>query len=176
MNVRFVFSNTNCWLIRIQIKQCFIWTLWNTVIDQLVYLNLGIVSIMLILRHAIEPFNLTKSYWIHQAWIKILLTMLGKSRCDLRFVENIKNISSNYALNSWLFNASKCYLAKKLLIAQQALSISSQSPLKRHFAKKPQHVCMLSLYYYYYFFRNRKSALNKLKSQKVYLRFEIHNL
>lgn len=67
---------------------------------QRVYLSLEIVSIMLILRHVVEPFHLTKSYWINQAWLKVLLQMLGKSRCDLRFVESMESISSNYVLNS----------------------------------------------------------------------------
>ena len=67
---------------------------------QRVYLSLEIVSIMLILRHVVEPFHWPKSYWIYQAWLKVLLQMLGKSRCDLRFVEYMENISSNYVFNS----------------------------------------------------------------------------
>ena len=115
---------------------------------QRVYLSLEIVSIMLILRHVVEPFHWTKSYWIYQAWLKVLLQMLGKSRCDLRFVEYTESISSNYVFNSWLF---LMLLWKKLYTAQQALSVPSQFPLKRYLAKKknPQHGCMLSIYYFF---------------------------
>lgn len=98
--------------------------------------------------------------------------MLGKSRCDLRFVEYIETFSSTYILNFWFLMLPNITLQKFIYCPTSSFNFNINS-FKNVFCEKATCVHAIIIYFS---FKNRKSALNELKSQKIHMRFKIYNL